>query len=158
MARTTVHRVTARVLPVNTLGEVLLLHGWDPAAPHAPYWFSVGGACEPGEPIPEAAAREMREETGIAVEPSSLGQPIAFDVGVEFDWDAYHLVQDETWFAVSIEGAVEIHFRGHEPAEVGTIDRFAWWRPDALDADGSAASPTLTQKMRLAIAAVVRPS
>ena len=154
MRKTRIERITARVLPVNSVGEVLLLHGWDPAAPDAPYWFSVGGACEPGEDLVGAAARELLEETGIDVGAAPMGEAIAIEVGVEFDWGDYHLVQDETWFAIPVDDAVDIHFRGHDPAEVGTIDRFAWWTPEALDEDGSAASPRLTEMMRLAIAAV----
>ncbi len=63
------HRVCARVLPVNPQGEVLLLHGWDPAAPEEPYWFSIGGAIDAGETLVDAAVREMREETGIVIQP-----------------------------------------------------------------------------------------
>lgn len=154
MERTRIDRVTARVLPVNAAGEVLLLHGWDPAAPDAPYWFSVGGALEPGESLAGAAARELLEETGIAVDAATMGDAIAVEVGVEFDWGPYHLVQDETWFAVPIEADVEVHFRGLEALEVGTIDRAGWWTPDALAADGGAVSGRLIEMMRLAIAAM----
>jgi 8-oxo-dGTP pyrophosphatase MutT (NUDIX family) len=156
MTRTTVHRVTARVLPVNASGEVLLLHGWDPAAPDAPYWFSVGGACEPGETLAQAAARELLEETGIVVASAAFGEPIAIEAGVEFDWGPYHLVQDQSWFAVALESGTEVHFRGLEPLEVGTIDEARWWTPDALDADGSAASDRLTEMMRRAVEVVLR--
>lgn len=149
--------MTARVLPVNLAGEVLLLHGWDPAAPDAPYWFSVGGACEPGETLAETAARELLEETGIMIDASSLGEPFATETGVEFDWGAYHLVQDQHWFALAFESGTEVHFRGLEALEVGTIDEARWWTPDALDADGSAASATLTDLMRRAVAAVLGP-
>ena len=37
-----------RVLPV-TRGRVLLLHGWDPHRPDEPFWFTIGGAADPGE-------------------------------------------------------------------------------------------------------------
>ena len=40
-------RQTARVLPINQSGQVLLLLGYDPARPDAPYWFTIGGAVEP---------------------------------------------------------------------------------------------------------------
>jgi 8-oxo-dGTP pyrophosphatase MutT (NUDIX family) len=142
------------VLPVNAAGEVLLLHGWDPAVPESPYWFSVGGAVEPGETLAEAGAREMHEETGIRVEPGALGEPIGRE-GVEFDWGPWHLVQDQTWFAVRVDEA-EVHFRGLEALEIGTIDKAGWWTPEALDADGSAASGTLTAMMRTAVASVLR--
>lgn len=155
MTRETVERVTARVLPVNAAGEVLLLHGWDPAAPDAPYWFSVGGACEPGETLVEAAVRELLEETGIKIEAAALGQPIGAESGVEFDWGQYHLVQDHFWFAVALESGTQVHFRGLEPLEVGTIDEARWWTADDLDADGSAAGETLTVMMRRAVDAIL---
>jgi 8-oxo-dGTP pyrophosphatase MutT (NUDIX family) len=156
MSKETVRRVTARVLPVNADGEVLLLHGWDPAAPDAPYWFSVGGACELGETLAQTAARELFEETGIRIDPAALGEPFATEHDVEFDWGPYHLVQDQHWFGVRIEGAREVHFRGLEPLEVGTIDEARWWTADDLDADGSAAAATLTTFMRRAIEVVRR--
>lgn len=157
MNRKTVHRVTARVLPVNEAGEVLLLHGWDPAAPDAPYWFSIGGACEPGETLAEAAVRELFEETGITIDAGAVGEPIGTETGVAFDWGPYHLVQDQSWFAVAVASGTEVHFRGLEPLEVGTIDEARWWTPDALDADGSAAGAMLTAMMRRAVEAMRGP-
>ena len=78
------HRVCARVLPVNPQGEVLLLHGWNPAAPQEPYWFDIGGAIDPGETLVEAAGREpiAREDAG-------------------FDWGVWRLLQDQTYFALA---------------------------------------------------------
>lgn len=146
-------RVCARVLPVNATGEVLLLHGWDPVVPETTYWFSIGGGVDPGEGLAEAAAREMREETGIDVAASELGEAVARE-DVAFDWGPWHLVQDQTYFAVRLDGA-EVHFGGLEPMEVSTIDGFAWWTPDALEADGTAASEQLTGIMRVAVTAVL---
>ena len=42
-------RVTARVLPVNPDGEVLLLQDVDPAVPGVLRWGTIGGALDPGE-------------------------------------------------------------------------------------------------------------
>jgi len=55
---------------------VLLLFGFDPADPGHPFWFTVGGGAEPGESFAEAAARELREEVGIAADVSELGDPV----------------------------------------------------------------------------------
>ena len=44
-------RQTARVLPVDDEGRVLLLHGWDPHHPDRPFWFTIGGAADPGESL-----------------------------------------------------------------------------------------------------------
>ena len=149
-ARPVRHRTTARVLPVNGRGEVLLLHGWDPVQPDAPYWFSIGGAADGDEPLVAAAAREMREETGLAIEPADLGDPVAHE-NIEFDWGFWHLVQDQTFFALRLDDTTGLHFDGLEPLEKGTIDQAAWWTPDALDADGSAANDELTTHMRAAV-------
>jgi 8-oxo-dGTP pyrophosphatase MutT (NUDIX family) len=146
-------RVCARVLPVNAAGEVLLLHGWDPAAPESPYWFSIGGEVEGSEPLAAAAAREMLEETGIVVTAEELGEPVARE-DLAFDWGQWHLVNDQTFFAVRLDD-VEVHFGGLEPLEVDTIDRAGWWTPDALDAEGTAASETLTGIMRAAVTAAL---
>jgi 8-oxo-dGTP diphosphatase len=60
-------RVVARVAVFNPDGEVLFCttRGGDG-------WVLPGGTVEPGESLREAAAREAREEVGLAVEVESL--------------------------------------------------------------------------------------
>jgi len=145
------HRVCARVLPVNPAGEVLLLHGWDPAAPDEPYWFSIGGATDSGESLVEAAVREMREETGIVIQPTELSGPIARE-DAEFNWGVWRLVQDQTYFALALsQDPSTVTFDGLEPIERTSIDAAAWWSPEALEADGSAANVRLPEIMRDAV-------
>jgi 8-oxo-dGTP pyrophosphatase MutT (NUDIX family) len=148
MSRTVVHRTTSRVLPVSAAGEVLLLHGWDPAEPDAPFWFSVGGALEPGEDHRAAAAREMHEETGVRIDPESL--VVLGTAPAEFDWGEFHLVQDQTWFACPLEPTAT-HFEGLEEAEVGTIDEARWWTPEALATSGEVTHDPLLSMLRLAV-------
>src|ERR1700749_362385 len=69
-------RSTARVLPVDREGRVLLLHGWDPLRPRDPFWFTIGGAVEHGGTLPEADARELWEGAGIVVAPGTPGGPV----------------------------------------------------------------------------------
>src|ERR1700738_3536350 len=76
----TVKRRAARVLPVDADGRVLLQLGRDLHRRSDRFWLTIGGGAERGETLAEAAAREMREETGIDVDPAELGAPIATTV------------------------------------------------------------------------------
>ena len=54
--------------------QVLLLHGFNPFAPADLFWFTIGGGIDPGESPAAAAAWELLEETGMAVDPADLGE------------------------------------------------------------------------------------
>jgi 8-oxo-dGTP pyrophosphatase MutT (NUDIX family) len=147
-------RNTARVLPVDPEGRVLLLHGWDPLRPRDPFWFSIGGAVEHGETLREAAARELAEEAGIVLDPELLGEPIATEP-IDFWWAGMHFDQDQTFYAIAVRDA-EVSFAGQEALERATIDKHGWLRPEELDGGGERpADPQLPHLMRLAVAAVL---
>ena len=148
-----IHRIAARVLPVSPAGEVLLLQGQDPAVPGELHWVSIGGAVDPGESLAAAAIRELAEETGIAAREADLLGPL-HRATHPFSWAGRSYVSDNHFFALPLERATEIHFSGLEAAEVGNILQAAWWTPEALGADGSAASPDLPEIMAVAIATV----
>jgi 8-oxo-dGTP pyrophosphatase MutT (NUDIX family) len=72
-------RTSARVVLLDDDGAVLLFCGSDPALPDGPaprWWFTVGGAAQPGETLTEAAVRELAEETGLRVEPAEMVGPV----------------------------------------------------------------------------------
>jgi 8-oxo-dGTP pyrophosphatase MutT (NUDIX family) len=145
-------RTVARVLPVSRDERVLLLLGCDPALPEVRYWFTVGGAVDPGETLAEAGARELREETGIVVPPDALGEPFG-TFEVEFAWNGRAYVNESTLFAVPVEQA-PVTFEGLDHLESQSIFDAAWWTPDELDQDGRAVDPRLTAQMRAAISHV----
>ncbi|MEV0208645.1 NUDIX domain-containing protein [Streptomyces sp. NPDC050788] len=60
-------RFTSRVLLVDESDRVLLLCGRDPRKPGARWWFTAGGGLEEGEDYPQAAVREVREETALTL-------------------------------------------------------------------------------------------
>ena len=148
-----IHRVAARVLPVNTAGEVMLLQGQDPAHPGDLHWVSVGGAVDPGETLAAAGVREMLEETGVVLPEDALVGPV-HRATHPFSWDGVAYVSDNHFFAVALDGPVDVHFDGLEPGEVGNLLQAQWWTPEALRADGTAASPDLPDIMVSAIDAV----
>jgi 8-oxo-dGTP pyrophosphatase MutT (NUDIX family) len=149
-----IRRTTGRVLPVNPDGRVLLLHGWDPMRPDEPFWFTVGGAADPGESLRDAAARELREEAGIAVDPARLGEPIASNT-IEFSWAGWWFVQQQTFYAVAVE-AVEVSFAGQDDWERSTIDRHGWFSADEVLADADPVPPEIPALMAAAVASVGR--
>ncbi len=146
------HRQTARVLPVDPEGRVLLLHGWDPHHPDRPYWFTIGGAAEAGESLRDAGARELREETGIVVDPACLGEPIARNT-IEFSWAGYHIAQDQTFYAVLVESA-EVTLDGLDQWERATTDQYAWLSADDLGPSKPPADPALPDLIRAAAASI----
>jgi 8-oxo-dGTP pyrophosphatase MutT (NUDIX family) len=145
-------RLTARVLPVDAEGRVLLLHGWDPHHPEQPYWFTIGGAADPGESLREAGARELYEETRIRVDPAQLGEPIARNT-IEFSWAGHHIVQDQTFYAVLVSSA-EVSFEGLDPWERATTDKYGWLTADDLVGDERPADPEIPDLIRAAAASV----
>ncbi|MEV4537115.1 NUDIX domain-containing protein [Asanoa sp. NPDC049518] len=78
-------RLSARVLLLDGDSRVLLLRfafdQRDVSEFGAYGWCAPGGGVEPGESSAEAAAREVREEIGLAVAPDDLGRPVAYVAG-----------------------------------------------------------------------------
>ena len=140
-------------MPVSPLGEVLLLHGRDPAYPDDWHWVSIGGAVEEGESLEEGALRELREETGIVVSPVALSPPV--HVGThDFSWDGVDYRSHSTFFAVALDRDVEVGWTASRRPRSVTSPAAAWWFPDDLAADGTAAAQDMPDIMRKAIETV----
>ena len=153
-----IRRQTARVLPVDLKGRVLLLHGWDPHHPDHPFWFTIGGAVEEGagevggESLRDAAARELYEETRISVDPAQLGEPIAQNT-IEFSWGGHRIVQDQTFYAVLVESA-EVSLDGLDQWERATTDTYGWLVAADLGPGDPPAHPDIPDLIRAAAASV----
>ena len=147
-----IHRRTARVLPVDSAGRVLLLHGWDPHHPERPFWFTVGGAAEGAESMHAAAARELYEETRISVAPEALGEPIAHNT-VEFFWGGHRIAQEQVFYAIAV-GSAEVSLEGLDQWEQATTDKYGWLSADDLETVEHPAHPDIPNLIRAAAAAV----
>jgi 8-oxo-dGTP pyrophosphatase MutT (NUDIX family) len=136
----TVDRQAARVLLIDADGRVLLFRGHDPARPEkGSWWFTVGGGLDDGESHREAAARELFEETGLAVAPESLGGPVHREYA-EFSLGGVQYRQDNEFFTA--------HVDDHDVVTVGFTDFEAtfvlehrWWSPAELRATSDTVYP-----------------
>lgn len=126
-----IRRHAGRVLVIDAGGRVLLLHGFDPARPEEPYWFTIGGGAKPGESLAEAAARELLEETGIRADPQELGQPVWHEV-TDFSFDGTSYRQEQDFFELRIGSAVVLT-SGLDDEEAAIIDGHRWWTVAELE-------------------------
>jgi 8-oxo-dGTP pyrophosphatase MutT (NUDIX family) len=118
-------RTSARVVLLDADGRVLLFCGSDPAIDSAPrWWFTVGGAVEPGESLTGAAAREIAEETGLTVIPSALIGPVWRREAV-FEFNGA-VIRSEEFFFVYRTSQFEPVTGGHTTVERQSIHGHRW--------------------------------
>ena len=135
-----VRRVAARVILVDDRDRVLLVHGRAPARPDRPaWWITPGGGVDGGETVPEAARREVYEETGLRVD--DLG-PVVRQRTVAFHLDGREIEQEETFFLVRVGVAAELDTSGWNDLERRALTELRWWTPAELAARQEAVFPT----------------
>lgn len=129
-------RRAARVLLLDGQDRVLLLHGSDPSTPErGQWWITPGGGLEPGEAPAEAAARELREETGLDVDAGRLGEAVHART-TEFHFLGHHVLQSEDYFLLRVE-AHDVHTDRPDPGITG----HRWWPLAELDGTAETVFP-----------------
>lgn len=149
-----VHRRAARVVLVDDRGRLLLERvrvGTDPA--QGTWWELPGGGLEPGESTAQAAARELREETGyLDVE---VG-PVIATTRVRYRGQTRVAEQHETihvaWLRSDARGPAQL-----EPGEVAGLLEVAWVEVDALSDGRRLEPPQLAGLVRDVVDGVLVP-
>jgi ADP-ribose pyrophosphatase YjhB (NUDIX family) len=122
-------RRTARVLLLDDTDRMLLFRfEGGPGRRHC--WITPGGGVHDGETLDRAAARELREETGLAVVPGELGSLVAFTGGyADLGW-AKGMFRDDFFFLRT--AAHEVDLTGLEGFEREQLTEHRWWSLDEL--------------------------
>ena len=116
-------RKAARVILTDG-NRVLLFTDTDPGVPGSAWWVTPGGGIDPGEDSLAAAVRELKEETGLEVEPEQLLGPIATRV-VTHGYSDQILIQAEDFYLLRTE-PFEVDVSGHTEHEQITLSGHDW--------------------------------
>ncbi|WP_329109865.1 NUDIX domain-containing protein [Micromonospora sp. NBC_01699] len=138
----TYRRRAARVLLLDGADRVLLLQYLsDPDNPGLGYSWSVpGGGVDEGESLAQAAARELREEVGLAVHPDQLGDPVAYTSGyADLGWAAGNFRDD--FFRLRVDSH-EVDVSGMAGYELTVHVGHRWWPVPELASTRDTVHPT----------------
>ncbi len=133
-------RRAARVLLLDGAGRILLQECRDPSAPTGGSWWNTpGGGLDEGESPPQAAARELHEETGLRIGPDELG-PVVHQRVAEFRVAGAAYRQSEDYFLVRAD-VFEAAPTASSDLELAAVLRTRWWTREELRGTGERVYP-----------------
>ncbi len=127
-------REAVRVVLTDASGRILLFHVLTPDEAPDGWWELPGGGIDPGESYLDAAVREIREETGLLLDPGQVSRP---------SWR-----RDTTWVSRGkrrLQHEVVVRARiaadqpviadgGRTPQEAEDMVAFRWWQVPEITA------------------------
>lgn len=130
------HRQAARVVLFDPQGETLLILGHDVDDLNHRWWFTVGGGIDPDESPRDGAARELREETGLRIDPNRLIGPVLYRQST-FHFALETRKQDENFFLLFVSAQEREFIDTNEEfsltsLELDVLDEHRWWDLDEL--------------------------
>ena len=133
-------RRAARVLLVDTDRRILLQNCCDPSDPsQGSWWNTLGGGIDDGESPEQAAARELREESGLHVAADEVG-PVVHRRTTCFRFGGQAYRQSEDYFLVRTD-AFDAAPTGHSELELQAVLGMRWWTPEELRATSEQVFP-----------------
>lgn len=127
-----IQRDTARAILIGPDDRVLLFQHHHPEPWEREGWLTPGGAIDPGESPAEAVVRELREETGHMLDPSTVGAAIAADAG---EWSQNGTVfATVNWYFFARTATSHIDLSGQGDHERRDLLDHRWWTPAEVQA------------------------
>lgn len=136
-------RPTGRAVVLDRSGRVLLFRGKsgrDVDGPAGRIWFTPGGGARRGESAAVTASRELREETGLAVDPEAMGPVVAEASGIWTTAGGRRFLGHDLFFCVRVD-STEIDTSGFDRVERGIITGHRWWAAAELERTDETVNP-----------------
>lgn len=119
-------RPAARLLLLDPQDRLLLFRFTPEDRP--PFWCTAGGAVDPGESFEQAARRELREETGLSLDP---GPEVARREVAFTTLEGVRVIGDERYFLLRAP-TTDIATHGHTELERRVMQDWRWFTRDEL--------------------------
>jgi 8-oxo-dGTP pyrophosphatase MutT (NUDIX family) len=126
-------RDVVRLVVRDASGAVLLFRARELTLPELGYWWELpGGGIEPGETYVDAAVRELREETGLRIDPARVG-PARWRRTSSFRMRGKRRVQHEVVAVATLDAvAPDIDEQGRQQHELEDYIGFRWLPVDEI--------------------------
>lgn len=144
-------RAAARVVVLDPDGKIFLIKGHDSEDVNHEWWFTVGGGLADGEEPRAGAARELFEETGLAISPQRLIGPVLERTAI-FRFTYANRRQFEKFYLLHVDRA-EARLLGDwnqdhlTDLELDVLDEVSWWDLDDLQAAHDAGTAIYPQSL-----------